>query len=88
MTFCEAGGCSNTAHKKKGKSFFFFYLKKNWGKPGSEQSIEKMSFQRCSDDFEVKCFDASWKLQNELVLRGSTHKAAFTEEFNAFRIFL
>ena len=29
MTLCEAGYCSNTAHKKKGKSFFFFYLKKN-----------------------------------------------------------
>ena len=24
MTLCEAGDCSNTAHKKKGKSFFFF----------------------------------------------------------------
>ena len=70
MSWCAVINCSN---KKNNREVSYFrlskdtHIQKDWihatGRPIDNLSSKILI---CSDHFEKKCFDPSWKLQNEL----------------------
>ena len=69
MSLCSAWGCSNNS--KQGLDKSFFTLPKDLSTKNAW--IAAMNLKRlpsrvylCSDHFDDSCFDAAWKLQNEL----------------------
>ena len=69
MSWCSVAQCHNTNKKCPDKSFFAIPKDKDrkaaWKAALNRTTYPKTIFV-CSDHFEEKCFDASWKLQTEL----------------------
>ena len=66
---CAAINCHNKSRRDKDRSFFNIpndpVVKQAWIAAISRTVLPK-KIVLCSDHFEEKCFDPSWKLQNEL----------------------
>ena len=69
MSWCAAFGCHNSGSKNKDKSFFLLpkdqSVRASWIRAINRTELPSKVYL-CSDHFEDTCFDASWKLQNEL----------------------
>ena len=77
MSWCAVVYCHNCNLKNKDKSYFALpkdtKVRNAWIRAINRTELPKKVYV-CSDHFEEKCFDQSWKLQSELFYQDRTVK--------------